>query len=444
MNEYSIQMQIKDTDTNEVKTVIIDSGTVKDPSSILDLGFRHSEQIELLQKLQDTLLDAQSPNLEEKLSHCPYCKGELGYRGYNKCDFHSVFTDHKVKVRRQVCKNCKWRSIPSIKSLFGTSSHPDLVKLQCETGAEHTYRESQEILNKKSFEKRKINNHDKIHSVIEKIGSYIAKNRNKEMDVPSADKLVIQVDGGHLKDKDPTKRSFEAMTAVIYKPENVIKLSEDKRKILNKQCIASALADNQDYMRKQVLDRAIGLGLTSNTEVIALSDGADNCWNISKTLEPHCRSFKGVLDWFHIAMKFQNISLPKTQKQKLDKVKWNLWHGNTKKALERLDELILKVKKAPKLMQLKRLRTYLDNNKKFLINYKLYQDNNMVFTSNIAEATVESLINRRCKGQQHMRWTRIGAHYLLQVRAYIASNVWVQNWLSVIMNTFAIPKRVTI
>lgn len=444
MSEYTIQMQIKKDNSEEIRTIIIDSGTIKDPGSILDLGFRHSEQIELLQKLQDALLDAQSINLEEKLDQCPHCKGELGHRGYNKSDFHSVFTDHKVKVHRQVCKNCKWRSIPSIKSLFGTSSHPDLLKLQCETGAQHTYREAQDILNKKSYEKRKINNHDKIHSLIEKIGAYISKKKDKELKVPEAAKLVIQVDGGHLKDKDPTKRSFEAMTAVIYKPENVIQITKDKKKVINKHCVASALADNQEYMKQQVLITARNLGLTNNTEVIAISDGAENCWNISKTLENHCKSFKGILDWFHISMKFQNISLPKTQKLKLDKVKWNLWHGNLIKALELLNELILKVKKIPKLLQLKRLLAYLDANRKFLVNYKFHQDNDLVFTSNIAEATVESLINRRCKGQQHMRWTRIGAHYLLQLRACIASNIWIQDWLKFIMNTFVISKKVTI
>jgi len=31
--------------------------------------------------------------------------------------------------------------------------------------------------------------------------------------------LVIQVDGGHIPIQDKTKRSFEALSAIVYRPE---------------------------------------------------------------------------------------------------------------------------------------------------------------------------------------------------------------------------------
>ncbi len=69
--------------------------------TILDLGLRHKEQINLLKKIQDEILTMQSPQLVEKLDNCPKCGGEMGKIGYKESDFHSVFTDHKVKVQRQ-------------------------------------------------------------------------------------------------------------------------------------------------------------------------------------------------------------------------------------------------------------------------------------------------------------------------------------------------------
>ena len=48
--------------------------------------------------------------------------------------------------------------------------------------------------------------------------------------------------------------------------------------------------------------------------------------------------------------------------------------------------------------------------------------------SNVAESNVESLINQRCKCQQHMIWSREGVQPLLQVRAAIYSNEWNQRW----------------
>ena len=62
----------------------------------------------------------------------------------------------------------------------------------------------------------------------------------------------------------------------------------------------------------------------------------------------------------------------------------------------------------------------------------------------MAESTVESLINQRCKGHQHMRWTRDGVHKLLQIRAYITSNDWCKGWLNKIMGAMYKSSPLTI
>ena len=54
--------------------------------------------------------------------------------------------------------------------------------------------------------------------------------------------------------------------------------------------------------------------MTSNTQITALCDGARNCWKVAEALEPLCKKMVTILDWFHLAMKIQNISLPEKQK----------------------------------------------------------------------------------------------------------------------------------
>ena len=161
-------------------------------------------------------------------------------------------------------------------------------------------RDAQVILNKQSLVKRKINNHEQIHNVIEKVGEYIGQTIEKDNISPNtkAQELMVQIDGGHLKDKSPDRRSFEAMTAVIYRPENVIKTKSQKNKIISKHCAASALSDNQEYMKRSLLIAAKKQGLSDQTKITALCDGADNCWNIADSLREHCSSFLGILDWF--------------------------------------------------------------------------------------------------------------------------------------------------
>ena len=57
--------------------------------------------------------------------------------------------------------------------------------------------------------------------------------------------------------------------------------------------------------------------------------------------------------------------------------------------------------------------------------------------SNLAESTVERLINQRCKGQQHMRWSRDGLDPLLQLRTAIGSNDWDKIWKTAVMNAIS-------
>ena len=72
------------------------------------------------------------------------------------------------------------------------------------------------------------------------------------------------------------------------------------------------------------------------------------------------------------------------------------------------------------------------------MDYRARRKAGLVFTSNLAESTVESLINQRCKGQQHMRWSREGLDPLLQLRAAISSNDWSAVWKQAVRNAIAI------
>ncbi len=77
------------------KEIIMTKKVIK-PETIIDLGFRHSEQIDLLRHIQQQLLNKQSVYLKENVSVCPKCKGKILKSGYIKSDFHSIFTDGSV------------------------------------------------------------------------------------------------------------------------------------------------------------------------------------------------------------------------------------------------------------------------------------------------------------------------------------------------------------
>ena len=96
---------------------------VKAPESILELGLRHEEQISLLEKVQNSLLSAQSKLIDTGYNVCPKCHQKLIKKGYSQSQFHAVFTDHKVGIQKHKCTNpeCDWQSTPTTTSVFGTS-----------------------------------------------------------------------------------------------------------------------------------------------------------------------------------------------------------------------------------------------------------------------------------------------------------------------------------
>ena len=130
-------------------------------------------------------------------------------------------------------------------------------------------------------------------------------------------------------------------------------------------------------------------------------------------------------------MRFTNIAIPDEHNALYDKVKWHLWHGNSEMALVRLGELITLIEDNSTKTKLNKLNTYISNNKKGIVNYSERQKARLVYTSNIAESTVNTLINNRQKGKQKMLWGRDGAHNVLQIRASVFSNSWENDWAKV-------------
>jgi len=65
------------------------------------------------------------------------------------------------------------------------------------------------------------------------------------------------------------------------------------------------------------------------------------------------------------------------------------------------------------------LKEYIRNNAGTLVNYHHRQHAGLRVSSCGAESTVAVLINHRMNKRQQMRWSRQGAHRLLQVRAAI-------------------------
>lgn len=86
-----------------------------------------------------------------------------------------------------------------------------------------------------------------------------------------------------------------------------------------------------------------------NQAITFLSDGGDTVRNLPNYLNPRAEH---LLDWFHVTMRLTVMGLmakgvgassaeldAANLHEEIDRVKWNLWNGNPRKALEIVDEL---------------------------------------------------------------------------------------------------------
>lgn len=358
---------------------------------------------------------------------CPNCGQKIKKNGYTKSQFHAVFSDHTLRVQKHRCSNsdCDWQSFPTITCTFGTNIHPDLAKLQCAQGALYSYREAQSNLEKLNCHHRSINNHNQIQQITNKVGTQLDKaNRvlpsTQECADPAAD-LIIQVDGGHIPIQDKGKRSFEALSAIVYRSENVQQVDLHHRQIVDKTCVVSALDDRLQTIKTYLMNATLKQGMSRDSNVTALADGANNCWSVLSVVQPYCGTLECILDWFHIGKKFQQIknALGEALAQSLDSAKWKLWHGEADAALMKLTLLHDNITDAATRFKIRGLHDYLQRNRAYLIDYNLRARANQTYTSQVAGSHIDSIINARHKKTGKMQWTREGAHNVLQIRALL-------------------------
>ena len=424
---------------NDIKeqSVIIED-IVTRPTSCLDFSISHEQQIEILQNSIDHVIAEKTKLINSESGDCPNCSKNLIKLGYHRSTFHDVFTDHHVRMQRLRCKSCKYEAPSTVRTLLDGVLSGALVKIQSELGSDYTFREAESLLEKFATKRRSINNRNRIKNIVSNVGTAIeAVDRTEQelLEYEDAEELILNIDGGHVKTVEE-QRSIEALTSVVYKPESLVKGENSSRRYLtSKSCAASVKDDNQKEIINNTIIAAMKEGLTADTKITALCDGAANCWKVVDALKPLCGSMTCILDWFHITMKMQNIALPEPLKDKFLKIKWHLWRGNVDSAITRLEQLISLASDTKTKNKLDTFKAYINNNYARIVNYRERKKNGLVFTSNLAESTVESLVNRRCKGQQHMRWSREGLNPILQLRAKMHTQDWDNKWKTVILNS---------
>jgi len=106
---------------------------------------------------------------------------------------------------------------------------------------------------------------------------------------------------------------------------------------------------------------------------------------------------------------------------------WYLWHANVFRALQVVEYVRWQLEDPDEEMRASRklaktvaeFHTYITANESFIPNYGDRHRYGEVISTAFVESTVNQMISKRFVKKQQMRWTKQGAHLLLQVRAQV-------------------------
>ena len=121
--------------------------------------------------------------------------------------------------------------------------------------------------------------------------------------------------------------------------------------------------------------------------------------------------------------------LDKNDRDNLDKqlesIKWNIWHGNVAKALDKIEWFCEEIecqdldngnKKQSLQKWSEEFYTYIKSNQRLIPNYAERHRHDEIISTSFVESTVNEIISKRMSKKQQMRWTKEGAHKMIQTR----------------------------
>src|SRR4051812_39614545 len=109
-------------------------------------------------------------------------------------------------------------------------------------------------------------------------------------------------------------------------------------------------------------------------------------------------------------------------RDRLERIRWKLWHGDGREALARIEDLADDVdgleSDYPNLKRFvvaaNEFATYIRNNMASIPNYGVRWRYGEPISTGFVESTVNVVVGKRFAKKQQMQWSKLGAHRLLQ------------------------------
>ncbi|AAP85850.1 ISKra4 family transposase (plasmid) [Cupriavidus necator H16] len=375
-----------------IEVAVIERNADVAPASGLGLFIRESQEI--LRQLQTVVLTEQVDQFIRITGRCQLCGGRLVIKDTKSLVYRTAFGKARLRSPRfySYCSACGYCSsnkgtLSPLAQALPERVHPQWTWLQCRYASVMSYRLAQIFL-RDAFAGGRELPCSSVKLNVGRVGQRLEQEAQRATMVMSAvtapprsspltgTPIGLQIDAGYI--KTPRQQDGKRWTPVV-----ASKLIWPKTPRTHAHAYAVG-HDPSQGLRQQAFLQSVGIG--PQAPVTVISDGGDDISFACKLPSATAR----VLDWYHIGM---------------HKAKWLLWHGESKRCLERLESLRRDTGWVGARNPLGRVIRYLRCCSRYLANYQQRRAQGLPISSAGAESVVDYVIGQRMKRNGHMRWT---------------------------------------
>ena len=409
-----------------------------------ELGLTLAEAKDLLESMQHIIVEQQIAKYLEQQARCPHCDKKRRRKGHhNPIVYRTLFG--KLRLTSECFFHCRCqphttRTFSPLAQLLNERSSPELLYLETKFASLMSYGLTVNLLQEVLPISNTINAatvRNKVHDIGRRIDEQLGEERVFFIDgcendwerLPRPDlPLTVGIDGGYVHSNNQRSRKEGWFEVIAGKS---VTADDDSK------CFA--FVNNYDSKPKRRLFEVLkSQGMQANQQVTFLSDGADTVRDLQLYMNPNAQH---ILDWFHITMRLTvmcqmakglgppGFELRDLALKELERIKWFLWHGNTFRALQTVEDLLMDLdaedptpKQRKLLRKLEEFETYIRNNAGFIPNYGERWRYGDTISTAFVESTITQVVSRRMVKKQQMRWSQRGAHFLLQVRTRVLND----------------------
>jgi hypothetical protein len=425
--------------------IVGDDSTVFTDSEILHLeksdhqleavGLSIGEGKTLQMCLQQHVVTAQVATFVDRHRCCPACGRHLCSKGKYPIVFRTVFGNVALsspRFYRCGCQPADSQTFSPLTELFTEHTAPELLYLESRWASLISFGMTAALLRDvlpvaDTTNPETVRQH--LHTVADRHDAELGTGElGLSDDGPAAgqqspiarEAVIVGIDGGYLRNWHDKQKKFEVIVGKS--------MAEDRD---NRYF---GLVRSQDAAPERRLREVLrSQKLPGDQPVTVLTDGGDS---VRALVDDLPAGSEHHLDWFHVAMRLTGLGQyakglahhspleAAALQDRLERIKWRLWHGDAGEALSRARELAEDVAALssgyPGLTRLVKattgLATYIGNNIAAITDYAARWDHGEIISTAFAESTVDLVISRRFAKKQQMQWSKKGAHQLLQTR----------------------------